>query len=192
MTEQDKQQVEPEELADSPVEDETVENAEVIEEVALQKELAESKERYMRLAAEFENFKKRSAREYTGLIESANDRLIIQLLDVVDNFDRALDMTEKKMQEETAAQSKLFDSLHEGARMIHQQLADILKSHSVAEIDPLGEEFDPELHEAVLQIPSQEHAEDVVAQVIAKGYHKNGRVLRHARVGVSKPANNEN
>lgn len=186
MSETEKQQVEPVESSGAG------EAAEGDEHSALRAELAESKDRYLRLAAEFENFKKRSAREYTELIESANDRLIIQLLDVVDNFERALDMTEQKLEEQQGDRDKLFESLHEGARMIHQQLAGILKTHGVNEIDPQGEEFDPELHEAVLQIPSEEHPEDFVAQVIAKGYHKNGRVLRHARVGVSKTPDENN
>ncbi len=145
--------------------------------------LSESQDKYMRLAAEFENFKRRTARERLELISSANDNLLLQMLETVDNFERALESAESG--QENSEPQKLYHALHEGARMIHQQLLAILKAHGVEEIETEGKQFDPALHEAVLQIESEEHDEDHIAQVISKGYKRGDRVLRHARVGVA-------
>lgn len=149
-------------------------------------ELAEAQDKYLRLAAEFENFKKRSARERSELINSASDQLIMQLLDVVDNFDRALQQTEQGIKQDKIDKEKLFDSLHDGSRMIHEQLKKMLESHGVEEIVAEGALFDPELHEATLHIETGDTKPDHVAQVISKGYKKGKRVLRHAKVGVAK------
>lgn len=170
----------------APASAEAGEDTELEHEAQLEAELAEYKDRYLRLLAEFENFKKRSAREYGELMQTANDRIIIQTLEVVDNFERALDMTEEQMKERDGDKDKLFTALHAGAQMIHQQLTDLLKQHGVEEIPAAGELFNPEVHEAVLQLETDEHPEDRVVQVITKGYRKGERVLRHARVGVSK------
>ncbi len=151
-----------------------------------EQELAEAQDKYLRLAAEFENFKKRSVRERSELISSANDFLIMQLLDVVDNFDRALQQTEQSIKQEKVDKEKLFHSLHDGARMIHDQLKRMLEAHGVEEIQAEGARFDPELHEATLQIETSEAEPDHVAQVISKGYKKGKRILRHAKVGVAK------
>lgn len=149
-------------------------------------ELAEAQDKYLRLAAEFENFKKRSARERSELINSASDLLIMQLLDVVDNFDRALQQTEQSIKQDKVDKEKLFDSLHDGSRMIHEQLKKMLESHGVEEIVAEGALFDPEVHEATLHIETGDTKPDHVAQVISKGYKKGKRVLRHAKVGVAK------
>lgn len=149
-------------------------------------ELAEAQDKYLRLAAEFENFKKRSARERSESINSASDLLIMQLLDVIDNFDRALQQTEQSIRQKKVDKEKLFDSLHDGSRMIHDQLKKMLESHGVEEIQAEGALFDPELHEATLHIETGDTKPDHVAQVISKGYKKGKRVLRHAKVGVAK------
>ncbi|MFQ5607476.1 MAG: nucleotide exchange factor GrpE [Candidatus Zixiibacteriota bacterium] len=151
-----------------------------------ERELALAQDRYLRLAAEFENFKKRSARERSQLMDAANDRLLMMLLDVIDNFERALDQTEQRVTQDGVNKEKLFLSLHEGARMIHDQLKKMLEAQGVAEIPSEGAPFDPELHEAVLQLETGDCPADHVAQVISKGYKKGKRVLRHARVGVAK------
>ncbi len=145
--------------------------------------LQEAQDKYMRLAAEFENFKKRTARERNDLINSANDRLLLQMLETVDNFERALASAERGQGDENP--EKLYSSLHEGAKMIHQQLLGVLKSQGVEEIETEGKQFDPSLHEAVVQIETDEHPEDHISQVISKGYRRGDRVLRHSKVGVA-------
>ncbi len=146
-------------------------------------ELSIARDKYMRLAAEFENFKKRTARERMELINSANDNLLLQVLETVDNFERALDSAESGKSDENP--QKLYQALHEGAKMIHQQLLGILRSHGVEEIESAGEPFDPAVHEAVVQVETDEHPEDYVAQVVSKGYKRGERVLRHSQVGVA-------
>lgn len=155
-------------------------------ELSAEEALAQAEEKYLRLAAEFENFKKRSLRERGDLIQSANDQLIIQILDVVDNFERALNQTQQSASGDSIDKDKLFDSLHQGAQMIHGQLKTMLTAHGVVEIEAEGVPFDPETHEAVLQIESDTCPPDHVAQVLTKGYKKGDRVLRHVKVGVAK------
>lgn len=156
------------------------------ESIGPESELAGVQDKYLRLAAEFENFKKRTARERAKLINSANDELIMQLLDVVDNFERALGQTEQSVTQGKGDRQKLFQSLSDGARMIHGQLKKMLASHGVEEIQAKGALFDPELHEAALHIETGDTKPDHVAEVICKGYTRGKRVLRHAKVGVAK------
>lgn len=187
-----KEQTSAEELQSEQNADELAQDSETNDEspdqsAGLERELADAQDKYLRLAAEFENFKKRNSRERSELINSANDLLIMQLLDVVDNFDRALQQTEQTVKQKNVDKEKLFHSLHDGARMIHEQLKRMLESHGVEEIQAEGALFDPELHEATLQIETTETEPDYVAQVISKGYKKGKRILRHAKVGVAKP-----
>ncbi len=169
--------------------EETCDNSETTEARASEKvsdsdtALADAQDKYIRLAAEFENFKKRNARERLDLINSANDRILLQMIDTVDNFERALESAEKGQNDDNP--QKLYQALHEGAKMIHQQLVNILKSHGVEAIETEGKPFDPTYHEAVIQIETDEQPEDQVAQVVSKGYKRGDRVLRHSQVGVS-------
>jgi len=147
----------------------------------------EAKDRYLRLAAEFENYKKRVAREYERIANSASEKILLGVLEVIDNFERALNTTEQYQKDKSMDTQKLFESLHQGAQMIHQQLLGVLESHGVKEIDAQGKPFDPLLHEATLQIESDLPPEHV-AGVLSKGYTRGDRVLRHAKVSVSKGA----
>lgn len=132
-------------------------------------------DKYLRLAAEFENFKKRSAREYSRLAEIAESNLILQLLEVVDDFDRALSHAAEDL-----------NSFNKGAEMIFSKLTDILKRRGLKEIKALDEQFDPMYHEAVMQKEVDDRDDDVVIEEVQKGYFLNGRVLRPAKVVVAK------
>ena len=132
-------------------------------------------DKYLRLAAEFENFKKRSAREYSRLAEIAESNLILQLLEVVDDFDRALSHAAEDLK-----------SFNKGAEMIFSKLTDILKKRGLKEIKALDEQFDPMYHEAVMQKEVDDRDDDVVIEEVQKGYFLNGRVLRPAKVVVAK------
>jgi len=132
-------------------------------------------DKYLRLAAEFENFKKRSAREYSRLAEIAESNLILQLLEVVDDFDRALSHAAEDL-----------NSFNKGAEMIFSKLTDILKKRGLKEIKALDEQFDPMYHEAVMQKEVDDRDDDVVIEEVQKGYFLNGRVLRPAKVVVAK------
>ena len=130
----------------------------------------------MRLAAEFDNYKKRNARLYETMVQAARESIILPILEVVDNYERAL---------ETADNSE-FGSLLEGTKLIHQQLTELLQKEGIEPIKAVGEEFDPNLHEAMMQIESDEYPEGVIAQEMRRGYKLNGKVVRHSRVAVSK------
>jgi len=132
-------------------------------------------DKYLRLAAEFENFKKRSAREYSRISESAESALILQLLDVVDDFDRAL--------EQDADDA---DTYKQGARMIYDKLHKILKKRGLKEIKAVDEIFDPFYHEAVMQREVEDCDDGIILEEVQKGYFLNSRVLRPAKVIVAK------
>lgn len=135
-------------------------------------------DRYLRLAAEFENYKKRTAREYTRLTETAESSLILQLLEVVDDFDRALnhDIDSIKI-------------LKQGTAMIFDKLEKTLHKRGLKEIKTIGEEFDPVYHEAVMQKEVDDKEDDIIIEELQKGYFLNSRVLRPAKVIVAKKIN---
>ncbi len=126
-----------------------------------------------RLAAEFDNYRKRMARDQEGLVARAHERLVKELLPVVDDLERALE----------AAEEHEEAKLEEGVRLVHRNLADALRREGLAEIETNGR-FDPHVHEALLSQPS-EAEEGSVIDVVQKGYKLGDRVLRPARVVVS-------
>jgi molecular chaperone GrpE len=128
-----------------------------------------------RLAAEFENYKKRTAREQASLSTRATERLVKELLPIVDDLERALE----------AAEEHEEAKLEEGVRLVHRQLASALEGEGLAEIETEGK-FDPHVHEALLSQPS-EADEGTVIEVLQKGYRLGDRVLRPARVVVAAP-----
>ena len=140
---------------------------------ALQAERDQLFERRQRLAAEFDNFRKRSAREQAALIERANERVVKELLPVLDDLGRALE----------AAEDHEGAKLEEGVRLVHRALAELLAKEGLSEIDTSGK-FDPHVHEALLSQPSDEE-EGSVIEVVQKGYMLGDRVLRPARVVVA-------
>jgi molecular chaperone GrpE len=126
-----------------------------------------------RVAAEFENYRKRAAREQADFAFRANERLVKTLLPVLDDLGRALD----------AAEEHEEAKLEEGVRLVHRQLSDLLRREGLAEIETDGK-FDPHVHEALLTQPS-EAPEGSVIDVVQKGYRLGERVLRPARVVVA-------
>lgn len=143
----------------------------------LQKQVLELEDRLTRQAAEFENYKKRTARNFDEMIRSASDRILGEVLDVVDNFDRALSHANG---DSDAA------SLKEGMEMIAGQLHTLIGKYNVIPIEAVGNTFDPNLHEALMQVDSDEYDEGIVAIEISRGYQLGDKVLRHSKVGVSK------
>ena len=145
--------------------------------------LAQKGDKYLRLAAEFENYKKRMFRQSEDLVHHAEAGVLIDLLDVLDNFERALD---------SAADKKDFKAFKKGVNMIFEQMKKILDDHNVSQIDTVGKTFDPDLHEAVMQIETDQQPEGVIAQELSGGYKKGKKVIRHAKVGVSSGMKNDN
>ncbi|MEP6664141.1 MAG: nucleotide exchange factor GrpE [Verrucomicrobiota bacterium] len=146
------------------------------------KELAakadENWDRLLRQTADFENFKKRAAREKQEAIKYANESLLHKLIPVVDNFEAAL----------TAAQGQnaSVESLQTGVNMIYTQLKSVLADAGLEEIEALKQTFDPNFHEAVSQQETDEMEEGKVAQQLRKGYKMGGRLIRPATVIVAK------
>lgn len=147
------------------------------EEEKLKRRVDELNDKLLRTAAEFDNYKKRVARQYEEIINSANDRIIAELLEIVDNFERALEHGNDKSD---------FKSFRKGIDLISNQFKDLLKRYDVTSIEALGKPFNPNLHEAFMQIASDEYKEGLVAVEITKGYKMGDRILRHSKVGVSK------
>jgi molecular chaperone GrpE len=143
---------------------------------ALQAERDELFDRLQRLAAEFDNFRKRHARDAATTIERANERLVKDLLPVLDDLGRALE----------AAAEHEEAKLEDGVRLVHRSLADLLAREGLAEIETDGR-FDPHVHEALLSQPSDADEGDVI-EVVQKGYKLGDKVLRPARVVVSAGA----
>jgi len=148
---------------------------------ALNKELQEKKEhledRLLRLAAEFDNYRKRTAREFQQVVENANKDLILQLIDVLDNFQRALD---------SAKSAKDFDAFHKGVELIYTHLHEILTRQGLEPIEAVGQPFDPHLHEAVMQVDDDQHPPDTVVDQMQPGYLLREKLLRAPRVIVSR------
>ncbi|MCD6162569.1 MAG: nucleotide exchange factor GrpE [candidate division Zixibacteria bacterium] len=132
-------------------------------------------DRYLRLAAEFENYKKRTAREYSRLTETAESSLIFQLLEVVDDFDRALHQDTDDIK-----------TLKQGIEMILNKLKETLRKRGLKEIKAVDEEFDPVYHEAVMQKEVSDKDDGIIVEELQKGYFHNSRVLRPAKVIVAK------
>jgi molecular chaperone GrpE len=141
----------------------------------LQNELNETKDRYLRILAEYDNYRKRTAKEKTEAYSDAAAKVISEFLSVIDNFERAL-----------AVQTS-DESFKNGMQMIFNQYCDILKKLGVEEIDALNKPFDPALHNAINQVEDENFEPNTVCQVFQKGYTLNGKVIRHAMVAVANP-----
>lgn len=131
-------------------------------------------DKFMRLQADFANYKRRTEAQKTEIVELGVKKVVNDLLPVIDNFERALDSIGDK------------DSTYDGIMMIKDQLTDVLKKESIVEMKALGEEFDPTYHHAVLTEDSDEYDSGYVIEVLQKGYLINEKTLRPAMVKVSQ------
>jgi molecular chaperone GrpE len=144
----------------------------------LKADLDAQKDKYLRLQAEFDNFRRRSAKERIELMQTAGKDVISDLLDVVDDADRA------QKQLETTDDIK---SNREGVTLVFNKLRSILQSKGLKPMETVGKEFNPDLHEAITEIPAP--AKDLKGKVVdevVKGYYLNDKLIRHAKVVVGK------
>lgn len=148
------------------------EKAEKINE--LEKELAASKEAHIRTLAEYDNYRKRSTKEKESIYADAKAVCMTELLGVVDNFERALDVKDSD-----------FESYKKGVEIIYTNLMDTFKKLGVEAFGESGEEFDPNFHNGVMHIDDPELTENVIAEVFSKGYKLGDKVLRPAMVKVA-------
>lgn len=140
----------------------------------ISKEEEELNTKYLRLAADFQNYRKRTEKEKSDIYAYANEKIVVELLNVIDNFERALDHKDSN------------DSFAEGMDMIFKQLKGVLEKSGVEEMAAAGESFDPNFHHAVLTGASEEHESGKVIQVLQKGYLLNNKVIRPAMVKVAE------
>lgn len=153
--------------------DKTAELQQKIE--ALEKELADEKEKYLRLDAEYYNYRTRSLKEKQDAYDNALTKAVTEVLSVIDNFERAL----------TAECADA--NFKKGVEMIFRQYTAILEKLGVKEIEAEGKPFDPNFHNAVSQITDENLGENTVAAVLQKGYIMGNKVIRHAMVTVANP-----
>ncbi|NND31418.1 MAG: nucleotide exchange factor GrpE [Saprospiraceae bacterium] len=141
-------------------------------------EVSELKDKYLRLFAEFDNYKKRTARERLDLIRTASEDLVVRLLPVLDDFDRA----KKNADDPTSA-----ETFSEGVSLVYQKLNQILESKGLKAMDIGETEFDPELHEAITKVPvKDEKMKNKIIDHIEKGYFLNDKIIRHAKVVIGE------
>lgn len=161
----------------APVEEEVLTEEPAAEEVdpcaALQAELNEAKDRYLRLAAEYENFRKRTAREKETLFNDGSSHAISQLLSVYDNLERAVNQPTED------------EAYKKGVELTFTQLQEVLSGMNVTLISPLGEAFDPNFHNAVMHVEDESFGENIVAEVFQPGFRMGDRVIRFAMVKVA-------
>jgi molecular chaperone GrpE len=134
---------------------------------------------YLRIAADFDNFRKRSSKEKEDIEVQVKCSTIIELLSVVDNFERA--RTQIKPQNDGEL------GIHKSYQGVYKQLVDSLKRVGVSPMRPEGQQFDPNLHEAVMRQPTEEYAEGTVIEELQRGYYLGDRILRHSLVKVAAP-----
>lgn len=139
-----------------------------------QGELAENKDKYLRLAAEYDNFRRRAAKEKEGVYSDAYSDVISAILPVIDNLERAVKFSDDK-------ESKLY----EGLSMTLRSFEEALDKLGVSVIESDGKEFDPNLHNAVMHIEDDSYGENVVVETFSKGYRKGDKIIRYAMVKVA-------
>jgi molecular chaperone GrpE len=143
----------------------------------MEKKAADNYDKYVRAVAELDNYRKRAIREKADAIKYGNENLLRDILPLVDNLDRAL---------EHVGSSDDLEAFKTGLKMLHEQLLCCLKKYGVEMIDAVGRDFDPNVHEAMLQVESDEHEASQVVSEFERGYLLNGRLLRPAKVCVCK------
>lgn len=144
----------------------------------LEEELKKEKDASLRLRAEFENYRRREAQDKEEFVKFAAGNVILEILPILDSFERAQKSFEKHKDE--------VAEIIKGTALIHKQFEDILKKLGVEKIESLGKSFDPNLHEAVMQQEEKDKAKNIVLEEVQAGYMMQGKVLRHAMVIVSK------
>jgi len=143
----------------------------------VKRQLEQEKDRCLRLNAEFENQRKRLQKEKEEFVKYANEKLIMELIDIMESLERGL---------ENAKASSNNEKLIQGMELIYKQFKNVLEKNGLVPIKALGEKFDPYKHEAMMQTPSDDIEEDTILEEFSRGYMLNNKVIRYSRVRVSK------
>lgn len=143
-----------------------------------QEKIAELSDKYLRLAAEYDNYRKRTLKERMDLMKTAGEDILINILPVMDDFDRALGSID---------QAKEISAVKEGVQLIYNKFKDFLKLRGVKEIEAKEKDFDTDLHEAITKIPApEEKLKGKVVDVVEKGYYLNEKVIRFSKVVIGE------
>jgi molecular chaperone GrpE len=151
----------------------------------LQKENENLKDRYLRKAAEFENFKRRTEQEFASFTKYAYEQLLVDILPVLDDFERSLNVSKDRRE---------FGPFYKGVELIFEKFKSILNAKGVQPIESVGQTFDVDLHDALMQVSRDDVAPNTIVEEVERGYKYNDKVIRHAKVVVAKepgPADNE-
>ena len=168
------QEASAEEVSSPENAEEVLPDIEVIEEVSAEEESL--KDQFVRLQADFTNFRNRTQRERVELYQRANEDLLLEILPVLDHFEMGL-KTAKQLEAET--------SVLEGFELVFDQFQQVLDRFKLVPIDAVGEQFDPHSHEALTHLPSAEYAEGICIEQVRRGYRFGDKLLRAAQVVVS-------
>ena len=176
-------ETQPSETEAKEIEEPEPHEKELIKELeATKKQLEDEKDRVLRLNAEFDNFRKRTLKEREEFIKYANEKLILELIDVCESLERGL---------ENAKNTDNKDKLIEGMELIYKQFKNVLEKNGLTPIKALGEKFDPYKHEAMMQTLTDECEENTILEEFTRGYMLNNRVIRYSKVRVSKKKENK-
>ncbi len=147
-------------------------------EIDFEEKYNELNDKYLRLTAEYDNYRKRTLKERMELMKNAGEDILINLLPVIDNIDRA---------KQSIEDAKDLDSIKEGINLIHKNIVDFLSNRGISEIKAEGEVFDTDLHEAITKIPAPNNKlKGKVVDVIEKGYKMKDKIIRYAKVVVGE------
>lgn len=141
----------------------------------------ESKESLQRIAADFDNYRKRNEKERESIVAYANEKLLLKLLGVLDNLERSMTTGKKRIVED--------DPFYEGIKLIHSQFTKILVDEGLTPVDETGVEFDPYKHDAMMQVVNNDLDDNTVTDVFLKGYSLKNKLIRPAQVRISKQKN---
>jgi molecular chaperone GrpE len=144
---------------------------------AADKEIESLKDRLLRTAAELDNFRKRTEREFTQIVNTANEAVIKDILSAIDDLERSL---------KSAPKGGKAEEFHRGIELIYQKLLSILGGHGLESMESIGKDFDVDQHDALLQVEKEDTPAGIVVEEHERGYLLNGKVIRHAKVVVSK------
>lgn len=143
----------------------------------VKKELETIKDQYLRILAEFDNYKKRMDRDFFNRVENAKIAFVEELLPIIDDFERSLNSIHIK---------KSSKSFRKGVELIYNKFKSILEKQGVECIEAIGKQFDPELHDALMQVDAKEQPSNIVVEEAVKGYKFKDKVIRHSKVIISK------
>jgi molecular chaperone GrpE len=143
----------------------------------LTEKMAELQDRYLRLSAEFDNYRKRTIKERMELVKTAGEEVLKDLLPVIDDFDRAMEMM---------VSSNSIEAISEGTKLIYNKFKSTVENKGLTEINPLGADFDPDIHEAIAKIKATDEQSGKIIDVTQKGYSLNDKIIRHPKVVIGE------